>query len=242
MRRSVVIGILALLLLLAAALLVARHYRAGSLSPTDLAAKSIAPPKDWAHECSRLVRAVRAAQKQPRHDAGSLNADEVAIYRTLLEHRDSDLPPREVLYVSDRTFPLDVTSSPGVDAACECLDGMEVQPLVDASYSFHRLTKAILPSPSVRLVDEDHQLAVVRQNDPHNWIGRGKSVEQAVDDAFAIGLFSISEIVFDVAHRKALVTTSFVCGGLCGSGRTRLFEKVDGVWKEMDLECGGWVS
>ncbi len=67
-------------------------------------------------------------------------------------------------------------------------------------------------------------------------------MEQAVDDAFATGLFSMSEIVFDAAHQKTLVTTGFVCGGLCGSGRTRLFEKVDGVWKERDLECGGWVS
>ncbi len=144
--------------------------------------------------------------------------------------------------MSDRTFPLDVTSSPGVDTACECLDGMEVRTLVDAAYSFHRLTKDVLPSRNIRLVDEDRQLAVVRQNDPGNWIRRGKSVEQAVDDAFATGLFSMSEIVFDAAHRKALVTTSFVCGGLCGSGRTRLFEKVDGVWKERELECGGWVS
>jgi hypothetical protein len=73
-------------------------------------------------------------------------------------------------------------------------------------------------------------------------MGQGKSVEGAVANAFANGLFFLSEIAFDREHMHALVRFSFVCGSLCGSGATTLFEKVGSQWKRTDRTCGSWVS
>jgi len=119
---------------------------------------------------------------------------------------------------------------------------MEVQSLVSASHSFHTLTRDVFPERNIRLVNANKQVTTIQNNDPNNWIGRGKSVESAVNDAFATGLFSMSEIAFDREHRRALVSHRFVCGSLCGSGGAWLFEKVDGVWKKTDRTCGGWIS
>jgi hypothetical protein len=90
------------------------------------------------------------------------------------------------------------------------------------------------------LVDAKKQAAIVRRNDPDNRVG--KSVHDAVRDAFATGLFSVSEIAFDKEHQHALVSYGFYCGSLCGNGATVIFEKVGDVWKKTDRMCGGWVS
>ena len=58
----------------------------------------------------------------------------------------------------------------------------------------------------------------------------------------ASGRFSRSEIVFDQAHSRALVSYAFVGGSFCGNRGTWLLEKVDGVWKIKDRDSGGWVS
>jgi hypothetical protein len=52
----------------------------------------------------------------------------------------------------------------------------------------------------------------------------------------------MSEIAFDKDHRFGVVSYSFWCGSLCGNGSTLVFEKVDGVWKNANRPCGGWVS
>jgi hypothetical protein len=81
-----------------------------------------------------------------------------------------------------------------------------------------------------------------RGNDPIHSIHEGKSIETAVRRAFSTGIFSVSEIAFDKEHRRALLGYRFACGSLCGSGGALLFEKVAGVWKKSDSNCGGWVS
>jgi hypothetical protein len=104
------------------------------------------------------------------------------------------------------------------------------------------LRRNVLPGVKLRLVDANRQLRTVRDNDPGNWMARDKSVRRAVNDAFATGLFSLSEIAFDKHHQWALVTYAFVCGSLCGSGGTWLFENVAGEWKLTERLCGGWIS
>jgi hypothetical protein len=94
----------------------------------------------------------------------------------------------------------------------------------------------------MRLVDATKQATIVRTNDPNQTIGKGKSVNDAVRDAFDSGLFSMSEAVFDKKHHHALVSYGFRCGSLCGSGATLLFEKVGSEWKKTDRMCGGWIS
>jgi hypothetical protein len=93
------------------------------------------------------------------------------------------------------------------------------------------------------LVDPGKQAVIIHSNDPEQFLCvRGSQVETAVNDAFSTGLFSVSEIAFDKEHRRALVSYSFVCGSLCGSGGVWLFEKIDGLWKKSEHACDGWVS
>ena len=225
------------MLLLFSALFLGKHSRLASLSPTALALKHINPPSSWVDDCSRLLSAVkdgvRESGRQPVKSMAPLGADEVAIYTAVLHQWNSNA--RTSLNLADRTFPLDATN-------CECLKGMEIQSLVSASHSFHSLTRDVFPERSIRLINANEQVTTIQNNDPSNWIGRGKSVENAVNDAFTNGLFSMSEIAFDRDHRRALVSYSFVCGSLCGNCGTWLFEKVERVWRRTDRVCGGWVS
>jgi hypothetical protein len=119
---------------------------------------------------------------------------------------------------------------------------MELQSIANAARSFRVLTGDVLGGKNIRLVDADKQAVTVQNNDPSNSLRERKSVETAVNRVFSTGLFSVSEIAFDKDHRRALVSYSFVCGSLCGSGGVWLFEKVEGAWKKSERVCGGWVS
>jgi hypothetical protein len=244
MRRRALVGISAVIvLLILGALFVLQRSRSILLSPIEFASRHISPPSSWADpDCATLRRAVTNAVKNSGEktalSVSSLSADEVAVYRAVLHEWNSDA---RTLSVSDRTFPIDAASLTDGISNCECLRGIEVQSVVNASHSFHTLTRAVFPERRILLVDEDKQLTTIQSSDPLNGMKAGKSLEKAVDDAFASGLFSMSEIAFDADHRQALVSYGFVCGSLCGSGGTLLLKKVDGAWKISD-RCDGWVS
>ncbi|MEO6633480.1 MAG: hypothetical protein ABIN13_17200 [Mucilaginibacter sp.] len=58
---------------------------------------------------------------------------------------------------------------------------------------------------------------------------------------FIAGRFAMSAINFNPARNKALIYTTYSCGGLCGSGQDLYFEKKSGKWvliKRVTL----WVS
>lgn len=246
MRRPALVGISGVIvLLLVGALFFLGQSRMARLGPVDLPLKYINPPSSWADpDCSRLRRTIRTAVGESSQknviSAASLSADEVAVYGVVLHQWNS--VGRISLNISDRTFTLDTASSTSSDSNCECLRDLEVQSLVSASHSIHVLTQAVFPKRNVRLVDADKQLTTIRHNDPHDGMAEGKSVKKTINDAFASGLFSMSEIAFDQNHRQALVSYSFVCGSLCGNGGTWLLEKVNGIWRRTDRVCGGWVS
>ena len=144
---------------------------------------------------------------------------------------------RGLLNVSNRTSPIDRDISD-----CGCLKGIDPQTIVRVADSFRILTGDVLAGTNIRLVDADKQAVIFHSNDPNNSIREGESVKSAVNVAYSAGLFSMSEIAFDKEKRRALVSYSFVCGSLCGSGGVWLFEKVDGVWKKSERACGGWIS
>lgn len=77
--------------------------------------------------------------------------------------------------------------------------------------------------------------------DPSEAIARGKSVEAAVEEAFASSLISFSQIRFSADGRDALVRFSMVCGSLCGSGTTLRLHKSEAGW-EVAKRCDQWVS
>ena len=236
MRRSVLVGIAAVAALALVALPLARRFRIADLTPSELAAKLPSPPAPLDDSCAQIQRALaNSSHKKPIRNANPLSSDDVAIYRGIVELWNSN--PRSVLNVSNRTFPLDQDLWD-----CGCLKGIEVQNIANAAHSFHILTGDVLGEKVIRLVDADKHGAIVQSNDRSNSIRVGKSVEAAVNKSFSTGLFSVSEIAFDKEHQRAIVSYSFACGSLCGSGGAWRFEKVDGAWKKSEHICGGWVS
>lgn len=237
MGRRVLVGIsVVAFLALVLAISLARRFHLSVLTPSELAPKRLAPPAPPDDSCAQIQRAIAgSSDKKPVRNTSPFSADEVAIYTGILERWNSNF--RGLLNVSNRTFPIDRDLSD-----CGCLKGIEPQTIVRAAHSFRILTGDVLGEKNIRLVDADKQAAIVQSNDPSNSIRAGKSAETAVNGAFFTGLFSVSEIAFDKEQRRALVSYSFVCGSLCGSGGVWLFEKVDGVWKKSERVCGGWIS
>jgi hypothetical protein len=236
MGRRAVVGISVIAVLaLVVVIPLARRFQLSVLTPSELAPKRLAPPAPPDDSCAQIQRALAgSSHKKPVRNTNPFSADEVAIYRGILELWNSN---SRGLNVSNRTFPIDRDISD-----CVCLKGIEPQTIVSAASAFRNLTGDVLAGKNIRLVDADKQAVIVRSNDPNNPIREGKSVETAVNVAFSTGLFSMSEIAFDKEQRRALVSYSFGCGSLCGSGGVWLFEKVDGVWKKSERVCGGWIS
>jgi hypothetical protein len=173
------------------------------------------------------------SKDKPVKNKEPLTADEIAIYRVVLQQNAPQ--GSEYLNVSVRTYPLDPPTG-------ECLQGVELQNLTSVSHSFHKLTPDVLSGKNMKLVDPHEQATIVHDNDPDKTIRKGKSVHSAVHRAFSTALFSLSEIAFDKERRHAVVSYSLWCGSLCGHGYTLIFEKVGSKWKKTDRICGGWIS
>jgi hypothetical protein len=171
---------------------------------------------------------------KPAKASAPLSAEELAIYQAILsKHSAKDASP---LNVADTTVPFTADM-----ATNGCLQGIKLGNLPVASHSFHQLTEDLVWGINARLVNSKKHLKIARANDPSKTIRRGKSVEDAVRNAFVTGLFSMSEIAFDKEHRYAVVSYSFWCGSLCGNGATIVFENVNGVWGDAS-NCGNWIS
>lgn len=123
-----------------------------------------------------------------------------------------------------------------------CLKGLSWEAIVNGQVHRVRAEDLTQLGPfEFHLVEPKAGEKEVSNNDPGKAIQKGKPVDEAVDNGFAHGLLTISEIRFDKLHMHALVSFSFVCGGLCGNATTMLLEKKDGTWKKK-AQCGGWVS
>ena len=247
MKRETILVVAALIVLVVMFLVVSRHYRLSVLNPSELTLhrkprKPPEPPQDCAEIRRGVVlstQSIVSGHEKATKITRPLASDEVAIYQAVIQQWNSNGPT--TLNVSAKTFSLDTTFS-SETAECGCWAGFSAESLLKASHSFRILTENDLPKNGVRLVHPREQNAIVAQNDPNTAIRDGRSIEDAVDNAFAKGLFSLSEIVFDKERRHALVSYAFHCGALCGSGATWVFEKINGEWKKSDLACGGWVS
>lgn len=184
--------------------------------------------------------AVSSKSHKPVKSTTPLSAEEIAIYQATL--RQYSEGKNVALNVAVVTYPLDPNASTTGFNQPECLKGIQLQDLSKVSSSFHELSAEVLPSRTMRLVDPAAQSQIVHLNDPSNTIRKGKPVRDAVEAAFSTGLFSMSEIAFDKEHRFAAVSYSFWCGSLCGHGGTLVFENVHGEWRNVNRNCGGWIS
>ena len=180
-----------------------------------------------------------AMSDKPVRAATPLSADEVAIYAAVLRYYSDNHDI--ALNVSQNTYPLDL-NSPMNHLQAECLKGIQLENLAIVSRSFHQLPPDVLPGKRMKLVDPKKQARIVHSNDPSNTIHKGAPVKDAVESAFSTALFSISEIAFDKERHFAVVSYQFWCGSLCGQGSTFVFKKIKGEWRNMDRNCGGWIS
>lgn len=243
MKRTVIFG--CVLFVIISAVVGFRHsprYKPAALNSAelDLTRLKPRPPVDECSDVERMLRQLRGPRNaidKRLKNRGTFTTDEIAVYHAVLKQWLAG--DRDPLNVSIETYPLDVLSE---TPACECLTGIDPQSLLLASHSVHTLTSDVWSRKNVRLVDPDSQRTLVVQNDVGNSIASSRSIETVVNEKFRNGLFSVSEIAFNVEHSHAIVSYSFVCGSLCGSGRTLVLEKVGEQWKPAKLECGGWAS
>jgi hypothetical protein len=237
MRKKALTSVVTLGVVIAAAVLgvfFSERLHLALLTPAELALKLPSPPDD---SCFQIQRSLSDTTPPEDSKEGSgLGVDEIAIYNAVLKRWNSK-SSKQLLRVSNRTTPLDQNISD-----CECLKGINIESVEKATRSFHLLTRDALTSKAIRLVDAEEQSQIMQANDPHNLMTKGVSVRSALEEAFANGLFTLSEIAFDKTNQRAIVSYSFVCGSLCGTGGVWSFEKVDGVWKKSDLVCSGWMS
>jgi hypothetical protein len=102
----------------------------------------------------------------------------------------------------------------------------------------HSFNADDFPKDKVRLIDpKTHKRA-----DPGDAIRNGVSVDEAVTDGFAAGVFTFSEIAFDSTHTHAAFSFSFVCGGLCGHGGVIVYHLQNGHWRQSKAGCSRWIS
>jgi|SRR5579863_5189859 len=182
---------------------------------------------------------------KPKISDGPLTADQIAVYRAVL--KDYTKGSKGPLNVANRTEPLD-DSRPMLDEACfKEVEASVPKPSAPVS---HRLEPSLMPDMQIVLVDPDRQQKLIDKNDPQNLVKKAvddhervtdAQVDESVKDALEVGIFTLSEILFDKPHCRAAVAYSFVCGGLCGNGNTLILTKSGKFWK-VTKRCGGWVS
>jgi hypothetical protein len=185
--------------------------------------------------------------RKPEVSKTPLSPEQIYVYRAVLaEYVKSD--PTASMNIANRTEPF---GSGGFldDNDDKCIARFK-GPRPTKLLTVHQLSGEVPLSPKMILVDPDRQSALVKQNDPQQLIDRDidghealsdKDLDESVTQAFATGLFTFSEIVFDKRHKYALVQYSFWCGSLCGSGELLVLKNRNGKWF-VNKRCGGWVS
>jgi len=169
----------------------------------------------------------------------ALSDEQMAVYRAVLNDYMKD-SSGGTLNLSNKTYPLELDKG--------CVEGFKMEQADNSVPTVHAFTTAL--APNIVLVDPDKQKSKVKQNDPQNLVKKAIDEREPVTDeqlskslelAFSTGLFSLSEIAFDKGHRHAIVSYSFVCGGLCGHGNDLVLEKTGNRWK-VKKTCSSWIS
>ena len=174
-----------------------------------------------------------AAQSGVRPAQGGLSKDALEIYGDFLDgyigknqNKVNLVETTSIFHVgaSERDAPCLKHFSPGV--------------LDEKTQTTHALDASLTNGRSVVLIDP----ATTKIADPEDAIHKGTSVDDAVKAGFAAGQLRLSEVVFDKDHNFAIVSYTFHCGRLCGSGGTILLEKKNHKWVRSEEGCGTWIS
>ncbi|MGP0017595.1 MAG: hypothetical protein ACLPHP_03420 [Candidatus Sulfotelmatobacter sp.] len=179
-----------------------------------------------------------AADGKPTLSQSPMTAEQIEVYRAFLtSYTNGGKSPH--FNLAKHTSTLDLSEEKGEGG---CLKGIDLDCATHPESVIHEFDPKISLRENITLVDTDDQGRVVHENDPSQTMRQGIPVDQAVGRAFAAGLLTLSEVVFDKNHQFAAMRFSFICGGRCGHGATLLFRKRHGEWKELKRDCGGWIS
>jgi len=190
---------------------------------------------------------ISRAQEEPHKPVLSnspLTADEVAIFRAVLKDYIKGSPG--VMLLAATTAPTDQSPT----SVRTCADEISAKLDPQSMELVHRIDPSVVAGLRVKLADPAAQEKEIKANDPQNLIHGAidegqrvttKQLDDSVKKAFSSALFTLSEIIFDPKHIRAVVSYSFYCGSLCGNGSTLTLRKVGKEWK-VSKHCGGWVS
>lgn len=103
---------------------------------------------------------------------------------------------------------------------------------------FERMEEFQMPNEAVKgkvLISTKAFLAYRSQNP-------SGSFQQYLDKVYDSGEYCIvAKPVFSLDKKTAIVHTGYVCGGMCGSGSTAIYRKVNNKWKKVK-DISTWIS
>ncbi len=188
-----------------------------------------------------------AQDKGPELSKDPLSLDQRTVYRSLLEYLTKGAKAGKTVYLADRTIPLDQNA---FEFDTQCTRGMRLEEDEGPAKYVHVVNEELLVGLKIVLVDPENAAKTVEENDPENVVRNvgqyppdefKNRLEKSVEKAFQNGYWTISEVVFDQRHNRAVVSLGFHCGRLCGFGNTIVLKKNGKTWK-IKKECGGWIS
>lgn len=186
-----------------------------------------------------------AVQDTPKLELSNepLTAEQIAVYRAVLEYTQG--PEEHSLNIANVTDPFYL---PGFNGSCPKDD--EEEPALPTHLIIHRLAPSIAVNNKIVLVDPNEQNKIIEKNDGEKMIlsarpeGHQKTetdINGSVETAFSTGMVSLSEIVFNKKHTRAILTLSFCARRKCGAGSLMILKRVRNRWK-VGKTCAFWIS
>jgi hypothetical protein len=192
-----------------------------------------------------MIVAAQNDVPQPSVSKDPLTDEQVAVYRAVLQDYLKD--SKDSLNLADKTEVLEGAWT-SFDGSCP---KNHVQDVTQSSHPIvHRFSPTTVLDKRIVIVDPSEQQKKIDKGDPQNLVKRAiddhvpvsdTELDDSIKQAFKQGVFSLSEIMFDKKHQRALVSYSFVCGSLCGNGNTMILTKAKGNWR-VSKTCSSWVS
>jgi hypothetical protein len=180
-------------------------------------------------------------------DPAAVAAAEDEVYEAVVRH--VYIPDKKNVAVTQLVFSrtFDTNLCPGVDRKT-CLDGVRqrLKRAADGNIRAETIDSFVRQSQVSGGLSITFRTELPRTFvDPDSlyFAPIGKQGQQSFYQSFpeTSGLISFSHVGFDSTLHEAIVSTSIVCGGLCGTGRRYVLRKKWGKWKVVDAWVV-WVS
>jgi hypothetical protein len=206
----------------------------------------------WIISLAAVLLAGSSLRPQTSHAADvstrPLTQDQLAIYEDFLSHYDEEGQISNVLGLQPVTVPFNITMPVGtgdwwakktielnrrfIYGPGGCLHNIKLEP---ASSAVHRLPPEIMRFGASEFVMQRMKAAGTLLPESKRTKGYGP-------DGWSLTNFTVSEIVFDVTHRYAVLTYSANCNCRGGQGGSILYEHKNGKWRKVMGCADYWVG